>query len=36
MSDEEKARFKEATAYIYDKYADMFPEGLVDSIKETK
>ena len=36
MSDEEKSRFKEKTAYIYDKYAHMFPEGLVDSIKETK
>ena len=33
MSEAERSRFQEKTAYIYDKFADEFSEGLVDSIK---
>lgn len=34
MSDAERARFKEATAYLYDKFADTLPEGMVDRIRK--
>ena len=34
MSDEERLRFKEATEYMYEKYDDMFTDGLLDSIKK--
>lgn len=33
MSDSERARFKEATAPLYDKFASTFPTGMVDRIK---
>jgi TRAP-type C4-dicarboxylate transport system substrate-binding protein len=35
MSEEEKARFKQATAWMYDKYNDFFSPGLIDNIKKT-
>lgn len=34
MSDAERARFKDATAYLYDKFADTLPEGMVDRIRK--
>tara|TARA_B100000925_G_scaffold258798_1_gene213949 strand:- start:700 stop:1644 length:945 start_codon:yes stop_codon:yes gene_type:complete len=36
MSDAERGRFKDATAYLYDQFSDMFSDGLIDSIKNTK
>jgi hypothetical protein len=33
MSEDERARWKDATEYMYDKYDDMFSPGLLDSIK---
>eukprot|EP01046_Picozoa_sp_COSAG06_P067657 COSAG06_NODE_17641_length_928_cov_2.178528_2_plen_119_part_00 len=35
MSAEERARFKEATAYLYPKFDSMFSPGLVESISAT-
>ena len=35
MPPEERARFKEATAYLYPKFESMFSPGLVDSISAT-
>ena len=34
MSDAERARFKDATAYLYDQFADTLPEGMVDRIRK--
>tara|TARA_B100002019_G_scaffold293084_1_gene318654 strand:+ start:1732 stop:2703 length:972 start_codon:yes stop_codon:yes gene_type:complete len=34
MSDAERARFKDATAYLYDKFADTLPPGMVDRIRK--
>ena len=34
MSDDERARWKEVTEYMYEKYDDMFSPGLLDSIKQ--
>ena len=33
MSDDERARWKKVTEYMYEKYDDMFSPGLLDSIK---
>jgi len=33
MSAEERARFQEKTAYLYEKFEDMFSKGLVDGIR---
>ena len=34
MSDDERARWKKVTEYMYEKYDDMFSPGLLDSIKQ--
>lgn len=33
MSEEERLRFKEKTAYVYEKFEDMFTKGLVEGIR---
>merc|ERR1712039_211264 len=33
MSEEERHRFKDATAYLYDKFDSMFSEGLIEKIR---
>jgi len=33
MSEEERLRFKEKTAYVYEKFEDMFSKGLVEGIR---
>ena len=35
MSDDERARWKSATEYMYEKFDDMFSPGLLDSIKKS-